>query len=109
MAKSHIAIQNSIARKAPSSLGRANKLLLVAILIMAIFEVVISNAKASNGSRMVELQEQYDTLQLQVTELELEVASYSSLTRIEEYAEENLEMEPVGENILYLPLGEDEP
>lgn len=76
--------------------------------MLVIFEVVVSNAKASNGSRMVELQQQYDELQLTVTNLELEVASYSSLTYIEKYATEKLGMEPVEENKLYLELDKDE-
>ena len=50
--------------------------------------------------------EQYDALQLEVTSMELEIARHSSLSYIKEYATEELDMEPVDANILYLPISD---
>src|SRR5690606_37441789 len=92
-----------IQNKQTSPLGRLNKLLLVSVVMLFIFEALITNAKASNGSKLVELQEQYDALQLEVTSMELEIARYASLARIKNYATEELDMKPVESNVMYMP------
>jgi cell division protein FtsL len=91
-------------RKSP--LGRLNKLMLFTVAILIIFEALVTNAKASNGSKLAELQAEYETLNSDVSSLELEVASYASLTYIKHNATEDLGMKTVEKNVLYLPLEE---
>lgn len=107
MARMQTTMHKTLYRKATSPLGRLNRLLLVTTIGLIVFEVLMSNAQASNGSRMVELQQQYEQLQLEVTEMELEVSSYSSLNYIEHYATEKMGMEPVKENVLYMQPNEE--
>jgi cell division protein FtsL len=89
-----------------SPLGWLNKLLILTVAVLMVCEALVTNAKASNGSRLAELQREYDALNAEITQMELEVASYSSLAYIKRYASEELKMEPVDKNILYLSWGD---
>lgn len=89
-----------------SPLGRLNKLMLLTVAMLIVFEALVTNAKASNGSRLAELQSEYDALNAEVSSMELEVASFASLAKIKSLATEDLGMKPVDKNVLYLPLVE---
>lgn len=105
MAKGHTSsITGNNERRSP--LGRLNKLMLFTVALLVVFEALVTNAKASNGSRLAELQAEYESLNAEVTSLELEVATYASLSYIKSNASEDLGMKPVDKNILYLPLVE---
>lgn len=106
MAKFSFSKSNS-KREPKSPLGRLNKLLLFSVAILIIFEALITNAKASNGSKLADLQVKYEALNAEVASIELEVASYSSLSHIKHYASEDLQMETIEKNVLYLPFVEE--
>ncbi len=76
------------------------------IAILIVFEALVTNAKASNGSKLAQLQAEHQSLNAEVLSLELEISSYASLSHIKSYATQDLGMKPVDKNILYLPLSE---
>ena len=96
-----------LSRRQPKSLlGRANKFMVLAVVMLVVFEALATNAKASNGSRLTELQQQHENLRTEVASLELQVSSYASLNHIKDLATNELDMEPIGSNVLYLPFEE---
>ena len=104
MAKANVSTWVTGNSERKSRLGRLNKLMLFTVAILIVFEALVTNAKASNGSRLAELQLEYEELNAEVSSLELEVATYASLSHIKSNATEELGMKPIEKNVLYLPL-----
>lgn len=78
-----------------------NRWLLLILIVLAVFEVLITSNQATNGGQLAQLQAEQAQLTEDITRLERQASQISSLSYIRQYATEKLGMQPVDKNVLY--------
>lgn len=91
------------------SWGRLGLWLWTAVVVLVVFEAMVANNQATNGQQLADLQEKQSNLSLQVSDLERQVAVTGSLQNIRQKATDQLGLQPVQKNVLYLnwPVAEE--
>jgi hypothetical protein len=72
------------------------------VFVLAVFEALIANNQASSGQRSAALQQQQADLSDQIDNLERRIAETGSLQNIRQRATDQLGLQPVDKNVIYL-------
>ncbi len=89
-----------------SKLGLVNICLAMGVAILLIAETILTNTQVAIGSQSNALLSQQSQLADQVSQLTKEVSRYKSLQYINQQATQELKMEPLHKNLMYLPSPE---
>lgn len=73
-----------------------------AVVVLVIFEALITNNQATNGQQLADLEQKQSELSLQVSELDRQIAITGSLQNIRQRATDQLGLQPVDKNVLYV-------
>lgn len=74
----------------------------LAVVVLVLFEALINNNQVTGGQHLAELQRQQTQLAAEVSGLERQVASTGSLQAIRQRATEQLGLQEVNKNVLYV-------
>jgi hypothetical protein len=85
-------------------LNGLNKWLWGGVVVLVIFEALITNNQASGGQQLAALQNQQTSLSTEVDQLDRQVTTAGSLQLVRQQAMDKLGLQPVDKNVLYLHL-----
>lgn len=98
-AKTEVVVKSKSKR---ARLGGLKTWVWLAVVILVLFEAMINNNQATNGQHLADLQDQQVHLSTEVDELQRQVAATGSLQSIRQRATEQLGLQEINKNVLYV-------